>query len=127
MPRRRLGGSGFLYQNVVMKDLHGFRSHQFCGNFSCLRVSDHIFEFADAGPVAIVVKEPAALAILEILGGIRTRLGHVAVDACPNRINPVFEEPSYQHHAITLTGPDLVVCNLHFTAHLSAPTSHLLT
>ena len=66
VPGRRLCGARFLHQHMIVEHLHPVRLHQLCRDIGHRTVTDHLSEFRDALPVAIIVKETTALARFQV-------------------------------------------------------------
>jgi hypothetical protein len=96
---------------MVMKQLHRLGPHKVRGDLRHRRLEDHVSEFSNPFPVAIVIKEPPAIARFQIFGGIRPGLGHVDLYPTAQFIDMVLEQTSDQNNTISLKRIDIGLGN----------------
>ena len=100
MPGRRLRCAGLLHQNMVMEQLCAVRPHQIGRHLGRRRAPDHIGKRRNAVPVAVIVKEPARLARLQIFCCIGAGIGHIHLDAGGNLLDEISEQAAHQNRAV---------------------------
>ena len=85
---------------MVMEQLRAVGTHQVGSDLGRGRAPDHRVEGRDARPVAIIVKEPAGFARLQIFRRIGTGVGHVHFDPCGDLVDETGEQPAHQNGAV---------------------------
>ena len=92
-----------------MEELRGARLHYLRGDGRCRRLFDDCAKLRNTLPVAVVIEKTAGrvVTLLDLAAGVPARLSEVALDACRNVCDPVAEDASQAHRAITLEGVDV--------------------
>ncbi len=102
VPRGRIGGSGFLDQNVLVEDVRRLRLHQFGSHLRRRGVEEETPVLRNPIPVAVVAEEIPVVPSRRVIFAELSGFGHVAVHTLAQRVNPLREHPAQDNRPLLL-------------------------